>query len=1212
MTQSRLITQLSIIRHKVRVALWVRGGSCVLAALLLLLFVVCTGDWLFHFDDPGVRLILGLATLVAVGWIAWRYLVNPLLQPLDNVHLANRVEDRFPLFKESFSSSISFLEHQTDARSGSPALQKKVIDQTLQQAQEIDITDVLETKSLRRAGLIALGVCLFVGTIVSWNRVDSATAMERLVFPFSAQPWPRKIELQFVNESLQPIQTIKQQVARNETIELFVINNKGKNGKGNLPDDLTLEYQFGDDPLIREKMHRGTLTDKKGNRQTVGTFLLIARKGPLKFRAVGGDDINQPMQVVEVVAPPTIKKLQVRLFPPVYTQKKPYNLPVNVGHLRALVGTRVEIDITTSHPVLSAELHHKGEPVQKMNSSQAIRSSKNNHRFSASFVLTRPEISSYWFELTDLKNFKNHQPIRYDLQGLLDANPNVYIAQPSADISVTPHAIILLHIVAKDDWGIRQIDFVTVRRDIEQKNRQTDSLFVSSKNIKEKSVSLPWQLATLQLPLGAQLEFYAEVTDTYNINKPHVTRSLVRVLTVVSPHQKEEELIVRELGLVEELRRSFRMQQDSHEHILGLSLQLQQAGKLRIADLDLLKRAELDQRQIASRLVNPTDGIEVRAKQLQQEFVQNKISSTQMQNRLTDLINTLRRLRQISLSKIEKSLTQSRKIVETNSTNQSVSKRKESQAKKETLHELQIAGREQQEVIDTLDELLSEYSFWRSRQQIAEDFNKLIESQEGLISKTKELSKQTFGKETSQLTPQQRADLARLAQQQTRLATEHADFLKRLRKMVTSSKKEDVSFDSLRRILQEIGQQTTENHMRQAAGHLLTNRIGQAKQEQKQVLENLKNSRDALQNREPDKNELLLKKMKQVATQLKNLEQQQAELLKKREQTEQLTNKQQREQQLMQLRKQQQVLQSKATRQTRTLQRLRSRKASAALRRAARRMQQAADVMEQSNATEEQREALDDLAQSRRELAREQQQIEQQLAIEKMEKFFDIITTLVKRQEGIITETKRLQTAHTKRKRWSRGLLKSLKVVTDAQAQLSKEVKTISIELSQAKILSISLSGTARNMNRAVRQLSKKNTGNETQGFEEAAKRRLVQLARAIRSQTKAEQDASNTGGSGKTSQKEPVSNEVISPLTQLKVMKMLQKEILTRTKELNKQIKKEGTLTPEQASELESLTEEQSLLTDRFRQMLRLYEQFEEKQLEEGLKQKKKKGTLK
>ena len=227
--------------------------------------------------------------------------------------------------------------------------------------------------------------------------------------------------------------------------------------------------------------------------------------------------------------------------------------------------------------------------------------------------------------------------------------------------------------------------------------------------------------------------------------------------------------------------------------------------------------------------------------------------------------------------------------------------------------------------------------------------------------------------------------------------------------------------------------------------------------------------------------------------------------------------------------------------------------------------------------------------QSRRKLARDKQRIEEQLTRELMEKVSGKLKSLALRQHALISETKRIGDQHRIKKRWSRGLLKSLKLAANTQHDLQQAAEQLAGELSKTEIIALAVRGAANNMEQAAEQLQARKTGNTTLQFQQAAHRRLRDLITAIQADNEVKPEGNpRTGGGGASNNQDDLNSEIISQLTQLRVLKTLQTEILTRTVALDKQRRPETPLSAAEQQELKHLTEEQARLTELTRIIMR------------------------
>ena len=73
----------------------------------------------------------------------------------------------------------------------------------------------------------------------------------------------------------------------------------------------------------------------------------------MQYRITGGDDFSMPWQTVNVVEPPQIASLQIRLQPPHYTA---YASFPSQRHIRALEGSTILLEGEATKPLQSVRV----------------------------------------------------------------------------------------------------------------------------------------------------------------------------------------------------------------------------------------------------------------------------------------------------------------------------------------------------------------------------------------------------------------------------------------------------------------------------------------------------------------------------------------------------------------------------------------------------------------------------------------------------------------------------------------------------------------------------------------------------------------------------------------------------------------------------------------------------------------------------------------
>jgi myosin heavy subunit len=483
---------------------------------------------------------------------------------------------------------------------------------------------------------------------------------------------------------------------------------------------------------------------------------------------------------------------------------------------------------------------------------------------------------------------------------------------------------------------------------------------------------------------------------------------------------------------------------------------------------------------------------------------------------------------------------------------------------------------------------------WRDQRNVTRDLSDIIAGQTNLKEDTAELAKQTVTKTLQALSPQEQADLARLAERQQKEAERMEQLHAKMAEMIDRLDKSDpATAGNLKDALEQARQNATAGRMKETARQIAENNVGQAAQEQQQILEKLQDLDALLRNRSDNDGEMLVKKLKQAEDEIEGLRKQQAELLQTVREAGEMPQPQEREQELARLQKQQRQLQQEVAQLARRLQRLQAQQPGESAQRAAGRMEQAEQQLQQGDqeqAAAQQQEALDDLEQAQRELAAERQAAEEQLVQQRLEKIADDLKSMIGRQQNVLDETRRLAEIHASKGNWTRAQLKSLRDLADVQRGLQHETSQLVEHLSAAEVFALALKGAARQMDLAAKLLSDKETGPATQRAEQAALQRFVDLVAALKLDTDEPQQAQQN-----PEQQKPPENKTgpaqdgIPMLSELKMLLTMQRELNARTQELAQKRDQEGELTPADAQELQALAQEQGALADLTRNITRL-----------------------
>lgn len=1224
---------LADLRGRVRLLTWLSGLSWTILVLFGGLLVSGLLDWMIHFDDPGLRLVIGLSLLTTAGVMAWRQLVRPLIQPLTTTFLAIRIEKRFPGLHGRVLSAVEFLQHHLDPRLGSPELQRAVVNNALRDLEKVETGDIVETRAVRRITIAGVALCAVVGMVVLLHPVEAATSVKRLMFPFSECPWPRQFDLRLVRSDLAPVTQAPDQpmlIAKGDTLELYVVDARGR-----LPERVWFEHQIDEGAVQRDPLRQTTLRDEKGRTYQAAVISWVAANGPLQFRATGGDDDTMPFIRVEVVQPPTLESIQVTVRPPEYSGRPIETLPQGVGHVQGLLGTEVSIHAIAGSSLKSARLRVGDKPAK------TLEVAEDNLSLTATFTISEPGVTGYWFELTDERGFSDPEAPRFELRGIADSVPDVVIEQPMADVLLAPDAELLVKILAKDDLGLKDVRIsYTLNDDQEIKLIPLVSHANTAEPLLLSTPEHLWKLADMSLPAGSRIIFRAEATDGYNLGTDgHVGKSTPRTIQIVSKEDKQKELAGRVGDLLEDLQQATNLQQRAKEETAELQTQLKTAGELRTQDRDQLLRIELDQRQAASRLSRPADGVQTQAQQLQEEFRANKVEDPETQQRLNRVVETLSQMDREQFPEIESALTRAAKVADERSRpmppaeqatpnedrqpkmpglpSPSKPPRKtpgldtpqgsdaeqkpanESESREALDSALNDAQTQQTAALERLQELQDLLSEWRDQRDVSRELNSLITEQDALQKDAAALGQQTLSKSGSDLSPQEKADLGKMAARQMKIAERVDQFRKQLQQAAEGLQQRDPDaaerFSDAR---EELNTDGTAGKLREAAQGIADNQMGTASQIQQQALNDLRDLDKQLKREPTDDTEALIKQIEQAQDEFETLRKEQADLKSETQQAAGQPNSPQKTEKLEQLRQRQQELKEKVAQAERRLERLRLRPPTEAAERAQERLdkvnQQLQDPELADEAAEEMQQVVDDLEQVQRDLALEKRFAQERLAVEELERIEDQLRSLIRQQEGVITETERLETERVARGSLSRGQLRTLRDLAEVERGLQNDAEQMEKSLKVAEVFSLVLRRTARSLKMAADRLADKQSDAAVVSLERDAVKKIESLLLVLKqdppkagAQAEQPQQGPKQEDDEPKPEQAPPPGESLPQLAQLKLLKLLQEEFLERTQFLDGLRDKEGKLPEDAARELEQLAVEQAELADLTRDMV-------------------------
>ncbi|SIO67299.1 protein of unknown function [Singulisphaera sp. GP187] len=1239
-----LESRIATLRAQVRRILALHGMSWVIGLVVPVIVIVGLLDWMVHLD-PLVRLA-ALIGLIGFGlWLGFRHVIAPLIVRFPDLEIAMRIEERWPGLNDRLASTVQFLRMSgDDDRFGSPALREATIRQTLEETRSIDFREVIEPKPLVRA-LGAASAALMFGLVFLLAAPDlSSIALKRLFQPFGSTRWPQRTHLSLLRRETPG------KVARGEPFTLGVSIAKGET----VPASARATYRFSNGEVVTEPLRAVEGGIFRGRLETV--------ERDFTFSVAAGDDSTSIRNVaVRVVPPPALKQVAIRMVPPAYTAIAPFTLAAGNTQIRAVEGTRVEINAQANKPIRAAALH-LGESAAP----QPVRIDKARTGLNTSFevVASLP----FWFELHDTDGFANREAPRYDVRSIRDEAPRVVIDQPPNDRDVPAKAVVPVRFTVDDDYGIQtaRILYQTASGGSEPTSVVVLPLWdakdqPAGQPSKHQEVAYEWNLAPLNLPPGSVITFHAEALDIDNLKGPNLGKSRELRLRIVSEEEIGRQLDDQRREIREETARILAMEKQAQLPVNDAIRKLETTDTLDQAGRDDLKNAEMIQRQVGSRINSRTDGLDQKINRFLDDLKNFKVPNPDAEKQMQEMKSGVERIRDKHLGPAEQGLTHAAKNLD----EAQAGKPKDARNPQDAARPAPEAGQEkgaqtpskpegksatrpkngpqepakdgtrpdpdasnpkpaagdpakadpapqpprnrfsdvarndlkesranQKAIADELQKMLDGLSEFETYRGVVKDAQNLLKEQEQTMKQTAEAASKAelMGKTPENLTPEQKADLANLADRQGNVSRGLQGLQEQMNEMATKLDESDpLAAAALREAADESRKKGTAAKMGETADQLAKNQMGEARSGQDQARQELKDLVDSIQNRRERELARLVKELKNAEAELKALKERQTQNLKKTEAARKNQNAKERGDELKKLAKEQAEIEKELTRQLKKLAKLNAEGAAQAGSRAAAKMSKAKAELDEDQgeqAGNDQEEALADLEDAEEQVAQTRKDLEEQLAMEQLAKMGDELKSLAERQAKMVEDITGYETLRAKRegsltiaqRNGVRGLGRVQEGLKDESAGLTEK-------LEGAPVFALTLKRAGQAMDEAAQRLLTLKTDEETQRAARSAARRFEQLINSLKPDKPKNGGQGQGGGDG---QGGGGGGDGIPPAAQVKMLKALQEEINDRTEFFDELRRRKHELTPLQNEELGRLETDQGTLADLARDLTR------------------------
>ncbi|MEW6410874.1 MAG: DUF4175 family protein [Candidatus Zixiibacteriota bacterium] len=226
--------------------------------------------------------------------------------------------------------------------------------------------------------------------------------------------------------------------------------------------------------------------------------------------------VKTEVQSIDVVDRPRVTGIRLSVFYPEYTSLPPTVIDENNGSFSALMGSRVNMNVTTNLPVQTAELVF----------ADSSRLPMGIEGKTASAALVVEKSKPYTIYLLDHLGEKNPDPIEYYITAVPDEYPSIDVIRPGFDVNLNDEMMLPVQVRIFDDYGFSSL---VLKYSVVSQGRQSAEnvavLHFSDRIKTEGDIDFNWDLNQMNLFPGDYVSYYFEVADNDRISGPRVSRS---------------------------------------------------------------------------------------------------------------------------------------------------------------------------------------------------------------------------------------------------------------------------------------------------------------------------------------------------------------------------------------------------------------------------------------------------------------------------------------------------------------------------------------------------------------------------------------------------------------------------------------------------------------------------------------------------------------
>ncbi len=426
------------------------GFAIVLTGLIALFMGEAIVDWLMPLPNF-LRIALLIVGIGVIGYLLYRYLVQPLRASLTLRDVALNVERNHPDLEDRLVSAVQFGNRESTDPIESHMLQR-LLEDTTERVKGIDFKATIDhSRTRKQVGIAALVVfaCCVLALLFP---TEIHTSLLRVLVPWEKTPpvLTTKLTVEPGNARILRGKSlpIHVTVTGKSADKVVLTYEKAQAQETNTPESSSTQQQIN---MLRNP------DDKRGF-----AYEIFNIDADIEYYVVANETTSE-RYTVEVFEMPRVTEISVAYTYPDYTGLKPV-VQTGTGDIQAVVGTQAELKLTTNKAIQSATFSLRRDVKKRSfterltgtaepDTTEMIISDGNTLTTSIDIV----EDGTYTVQLLCIDGFNNEIPIEYAVKAIPDEVPEVVIKEPGRDIKTTKLGEVEVIAEAMDDYGIAEL-----------------------------------------------------------------------------------------------------------------------------------------------------------------------------------------------------------------------------------------------------------------------------------------------------------------------------------------------------------------------------------------------------------------------------------------------------------------------------------------------------------------------------------------------------------------------------------------------------------------------------------------------------------------------------------------------------------------------------------------------------------------------------------